>query len=184
MRNDCDRAAIAFQLGDGQADPLDADGAFGNSVAFNFRRNLDPQPPVFGISNALQSNQFAHAIDVSLHDVAAKSALSFHGELKIHQRALFYSGERSPGPRFRSKIGRKRFDFYIESRETHTTDGDAVSRVQLPRRMLCINSDVAVLASLLDARTATSLLMQSMRRGSCTRETASPSVVCVSRLSI
>src|SRR5207245_9359416 len=107
MRNAGDRAAIAFQLVDGQADPLDADGAFGNSVAFNFRRNLDPQPPVFRIRNALQSNQFAHPIDVSLHDVTAKSAIGFHGELKIRQWAFFYSGERRHGPFSTSKISRE-----------------------------------------------------------------------------
>src|SRR5881397_3323179 len=71
MRNDCDRAAIAFQLGDGQADPLDADGAFGNSVAFNFRRNLDPQPPVFRITNA---PFFIRESDVLAHVSGARSA--------------------------------------------------------------------------------------------------------------
>src|SRR5580704_8595653 len=88
MWNDGDGAAIVFQLGHRQADAFNRDRAFVDSVFLNFSGQFDFQPPVSGVSDAIESDQLSYAVDVALHDVSAETSVGLHWKFEIDQRAV------------------------------------------------------------------------------------------------
>ena len=112
---------------------------------------FDVQPPVFGVGDALESDQLADAIDVALHDVAAEAAVGFHGKFKIHQRAFVNAREGSAHPGLGREIGAERSRLDVERGEADSADRYAVAGFEFFRSMLGGDGDAAVFAALLDA---------------------------------
>src|SRR5579885_1732533 len=88
VRDDGYGAAILLKLRDREADSLNADRSFVDRVLLDFFWQVDVQPPVFGIGNAVEGTELADAIDMALNDVTAKTAIGFHRKFKIYERAL------------------------------------------------------------------------------------------------
>src|ERR1039458_4508602 len=96
MGNDGNSAAVAFELRHRQADALNAYRSLVDGVLLDFGGDFNMQTPVLGIpalrvQDALEFDQFAHAIDVSLDDVAAEAAVGLHRQLQVHHCALVHA---------------------------------------------------------------------------------------------
>ena len=63
------------------------------------------QPPVIGVFNALQADQLADGVHVSLDDVTAETAIGLHGKFKVDQSTFTKARERGANPGFGGKIG-------------------------------------------------------------------------------
>src|ERR1035441_2836437 len=96
--NNGNGAAVAFELRDRQADSFNANRSLVDGVLLDLGGDFNMQPPVLGIpalrvQDALEFDQLAHAIDVSLDDVAAEAAVGLHGQLQVHHCALVHARE-------------------------------------------------------------------------------------------
>src|SRR5437868_12545521 len=158
MRNDGDGAAILFQSGHREADAFDRDRAFEDCVLLDVVRKFDVQPPVLRFIDALEADQLADAIHMSLNDVATKSPIGLHRQLKIYQRTFVNARERSAHPGLRREISAERTRFDVECGQTYSTYGYAVAGVKLPGRAIRGYRDAPILSPLLDARNASNFL--------------------------
>lgn len=73
--------AIPVQLGHGEADPVDADGALVNDEAGEFARQGDGEPVV--LTDALVSGHLDAGVDMPLHEMAAEPVANAEGTLEI-----------------------------------------------------------------------------------------------------
>src|SRR6202020_3473647 len=100
---------------------------------------------------AVKGDQLADAVDVALHDVSAETAVGFHGQFEIDERAFVDAGERSANPGFRREIGTERSGLDVERGEAHSADGNAVAGSEFFGCVLGGDGDATILAALLDA---------------------------------
>lgn len=70
-----------MQLGHGEADPVDADGAFVNDEVGEFARQRDGEPVV--LTDPLVSGHLGTGIHMPLHEVAAEPVANAEGSLEI-----------------------------------------------------------------------------------------------------
>ncbi len=87
VRNDGDLDILPVQRSDRQADAFDGDRALGDDVAGECFGDTKTESPVGlrGIRrDGVKRNQSGGAVDVALHDVAAKGRSSRSGQLEVH----------------------------------------------------------------------------------------------------
>ena len=127
VRDDGDRAAILFQLCNSQADAFNRNRTFVDGVFLDLCGKFDMQPPVLGVGDALELDEFADTIDVALNDVAPETAVGLHGQFEIHQRALVNARERSAHPGLGGKIGAEGSWPDVERGQADAANRDAVA---------------------------------------------------------
>jgi hypothetical protein len=127
---------------------------FIDGVFLHVTWQLEAQPEILRVGDALESDELAHSIHVALHDVPTEAAVGFHGQFQVDQRALANARERCESPGFGSQIGAERARLDVERGQADAADRNAVAGFQFVRRVLGGNGDAAIFAALLDARDA------------------------------
>jgi hypothetical protein len=123
------------------------------------------QPPVIGVLNSLEADQFADAVHVSLDDVTSEPAIGLHGKFEVDQSTFLNARERGARPGFGCKIGTEGTRLDIEGGEADSAYRDAVTSAQFCRRMFRGDGDATVLAALLDAGNAADFLDYACEHG-------------------
>jgi hypothetical protein len=77
--NDGNCQSRAFQFCHCQADSFNRNGSLEDEVFVQIFGDVDDQPEVVSISDRLEPNQPAGAIDVALHDVTAHARVNLEG---------------------------------------------------------------------------------------------------------
>src|SRR5271166_2373918 len=83
VRNDGDGAAILLQLCDGEADAFDRNRTLVDGIFFDVIGQFNVQPPVFRFGDALEREQLADSVHVSLDYVSAKRPSDFMGSSRF-----------------------------------------------------------------------------------------------------
>src|SRR6266567_3624033 len=151
VRNDRDGAPIPVQFRHRQTDSLDRDRALVHRIFLDVLGQFNVQPPILRFGDALELDQFADPIHVSLHDVSAESAVGLHRQFKIDQRPFVNPGERSPHPSFRCKIGAERSRLDVESGQADTAHRHTAPSLQFLWSALCGHRNTPVFPALLNA---------------------------------
>ena len=88
VRDDGDRQAQSFEIGDGQADAFDRDRSLEDHVLLQVFWNVDVHPEIVGVVNRLKADEAAGAIDVPLDDVTAHAGVYLERQFEIDLCAL------------------------------------------------------------------------------------------------
>lgn len=89
--DDPEKETILVQLGHGEADPVDADGALVNDEVGEFSRQGDGEPVV--LPDPLVSGHLGTGIHMPLHEMAAEAVADAEGSLEIDGVAGFQIAE-------------------------------------------------------------------------------------------
>src|ERR1019366_5973755 len=121
--NDGHTEHAANDVGDGEADSVDGDGAFVYQVGVESVRDANAQPPVV-FAERIQGEEFAGAIDVDLHDVAVHPAAGGERAFQVDARAGAQIARVAAVERLRGEVGGEAIGAQSGDGETDAVDGD------------------------------------------------------------
>src|SRR5262249_16379497 len=130
MRNHRDSDFATMDSGHGQTDALNGDRSLFDDILFQPWWKINAKPIIFTVRQRIETGKRSGAVDVSLHDVPAQTAIGTHGQLEIYQRARLDTRKGSAVPGLQCEIGIKGFARHMDRRETYAADSNAVADLQ------------------------------------------------------